>query len=168
MFRTKVQSTRKNRIIFLLNENIFHILQGWRGDYLAPPKKILFFVKLYNNNVSKKKNILEKNKKHNLFYPKTNLPCPQKLTKFCNKKILIAKKRKNFFEVKKHVFCNFRETYKFVGGSPGFSAEKLENCTLKITVLKRPQMRLPPPPKKWPFFLGGGVNFFSERGLILS
>ena len=38
--------------------------------------------------------------------------------------------------------------------------------TLKITVPKRPQIRLPPPPQKWPFFFfggGGGKLFFWER-----
>ena len=34
--------------------------------------------------------------------------------------------------------------------------------TLKITVPKRPQIRLPPPPSKWPFFWGGQL-FFWER-----
>ena len=45
---------------------------------------------------------------------------------------------------------------------------KIHTNTLKITVLKRPQIRLPPPPPQKKMAIFGGVNFFSERGLILS
>ena len=86
-------------------------------------------------------------------------------------------KKKNFWKIKKNFFSGKFEKKIFSENCEKIFSRFLQggggqllwggNYTLKITVPKRPQIRLPPPPQM-AIFLGGGVNFFSERGSILS